>query len=121
MSTPTKAPKWERVKSEFAADVVNRYRQHCKRMGEEETPEGLLLYTIGAGLIYEADIGLYMVKALYPEALYRNNCRKMRAVYELESKLPLDERHIRRAIKCERSFSYEKNKNRTKRRVRTSG
>ena len=110
--------KWDKAKSLFYADFATRYRQHCKRYEVTPTLEGLLEYTTGAGLIYEADIGLYLVKALYPEALYRHNCRKMRAVYELEQRLPLDERWIRRHIKNNRSFSFERNKGVMRRRKR---
>jgi hypothetical protein len=106
---------WSRVKKDFFADVAKRYEQHCKRHSVVPTQAGLLEYVHTIGLIYEADISLYMVKALYPEALYRHNCKKMRAVYELEQVLPLDERRIRRAIKSERSFSFEKNKGRSRR------
>lgn len=107
---------WAKVKKDFFADVAKRYEQHCKRHGAAPSMPGLLEYAHTIGLLYEADITLYMVKALYPEALYRHDCRKMRAVYELEQVLPIDERHIRRAIKSPKNFSYEKNQRSPKKR-----
>lgn len=112
------AKKWAKIQADFYADVAVRYRQHCKRIGIEPTLEGLLEYTQGMGLLYKEDIGLYMVKALYPEALYRNDCRKIRAVFDLQERIPFDDRRIRRAIKLERSFSYERNAGKPRRKIK---
>lgn len=103
------AAQWIQCKQSFYADIANRYRQNCKRHGVEPTFEGFAEYLNKSGLVYDSDIGLYMVKVKYPEALYKNNCRKRQAVYALEETIPLNERAIWRAIASERTFSPDRN------------
>lgn len=83
----------------FCERVSLRYKNHCKSHGIEPTPEGLLQYAFQKQIFRVKDVVRYLVKDLYPLAMYNSNGRRRAAVEELEDILPVTDRTIWNVLK----------------------
>ena len=89
-----KAKEIKEAHRKFAALIVQRYEQRCKRQEQDPTMEGLVLYLIGQYCIRWPNLMQYLVAELFPEYLYRCDGQKRKAVELMESELPVTDRTI---------------------------
>lgn len=95
----------KQLRDEFIRLLVHRYKMHCKRTGEQESLEGLLVYTIRRDIVRQRTVARYMVMDLYPKAMYETDGRKQPALEIVADQTGLGERTIRNMVAHPPDFS----------------
>ena len=83
-----------RVNTEFANTLETKFHRWCDREGIEPSPKNLVVYLLNINVIGEDTAAKFMTLEWYPEALYKADCNKTKAIWELEEKVPYTERSI---------------------------
>lgn len=91
--------------TDFCVTVQERFQTYCKSKGLTANLENFIHYLVRCNIVHEIEINRFMVLHHYPEKLHKNDGVKLRAIYDIEDLVPLQERSIWTIInKMQRRF-----------------